>query len=512
MCRLRWSVTTAVVGCILVVVSCVISFVVVPNIIQDTIISETVLLDDTIQLERFIEVPFPLNFSVRIWNISNPEEFLAGGVPHMDEIGPYVYRLYPLRNVTNMEEDVITYQRIERFEFDAEASYPLTENDYVSVINVPYHAIIQVAQVMFPTLAVLMDLAMDAIYGEFNSPVVTLPVQQLLFTGIPLCAGNVGNIGATACNLIREIGADLQNLKLQDDGSLSFSVLNYKNETPSKDFEVFRGLNDHRRLGEIITFNQSSYLSYWDDDTVSEVQEGPQVSVCNMINGTDASVYAPLVDTDKPVYALNTDICRSVELRYELDTEYDGVPVARFAANEWFLDNDEGCFCLNVTTGINREDGCLLKGAMELYSCVGAFLVLSYPHFLFADERYKNGVTGLNPVENDHKIFMDLEPNTGTPIRGFKRAQFNIFARAVEGISPTANIPTTLVPIFWVEEGLTLPEELLDELRTRLLQTLRLVDILIPVIIAVTAAIFLLGVILIIIAIRRKSTNKVFTT
>lgn len=70
----------------------------------------------------------------------------------------------------------------------------------------------------------------------------------------------------------------------------------------------------------------------------------------------------------------STPYYRSVELRYELDTEYEGVPAVRFAANEWFLDNDEGCFCINVTTGITRENGCLLKGAMELYSCVGKYI------------------------------------------------------------------------------------------------------------------------------------------
>lgn len=56
--------------------------------------------------------------------------------------------------------------------------------------------------------------------------------------------------------------------------------------------------------------------------------------------------------------------------------EFKDIPAARFAMNEWFLDNDEGCFCLNVTRGINREDGCLLRGAIELYSCVGKLLFL----------------------------------------------------------------------------------------------------------------------------------------
>lgn len=63
-----------------------------------------------------------------------------------------------------------------------------------------------------------------------------------------------------------------------------------------------------------------------------------------------------------------------MELRFEKETEYEGIPALRFAANEWLLANDDGCFCLNVTSGINREDGCLLKGAMEMYSCVGKFV------------------------------------------------------------------------------------------------------------------------------------------
>lgn len=40
----------------------------------------------------------------------------------------------------------------------------------------------------------------------------------------------------------------------------------------------------------------------------------------------------------------------------------------------------------------------------------GAFMVLSYPHFLHADSRYRNGVIGMNPIEEEHRIFLDLEP------------------------------------------------------------------------------------------------------
>lgn len=56
------------------------------------IFQQVVLLNDTEQFERFEEVPFPLVFNVRFFNITNPEDVLAGGVPIVNEIGPYVYK------------------------------------------------------------------------------------------------------------------------------------------------------------------------------------------------------------------------------------------------------------------------------------------------------------------------------------------------------------------------------------------------------------------------------------
>lgn len=53
---------------------------------------EVTLINDTIQFERFLSVPFPLNFTVRLWNITNRDDVLAGGVPIVDEAGPYIYK------------------------------------------------------------------------------------------------------------------------------------------------------------------------------------------------------------------------------------------------------------------------------------------------------------------------------------------------------------------------------------------------------------------------------------
>ena len=62
-------------------------------------------------------------------------------------------------------------------------------------------------------------------------------------------------------------------------------------------------------------------------------------------------------------------------------------------------------------------------------------MVITLPHFYEADQRYGLMVDGLNPSPEKHQIFMDIEPNTGYPLRGGKKVQFNMFIRKIERIS-----------------------------------------------------------------------------
>ncbi|XP_047524221.1 sensory neuron membrane protein 2 [Pieris napi] len=505
MCSLfKCGVTSAVLGIILVIVTCIVSFVVVPGIVESIIISEVALQNGTEAMDRFKEIPFPLDFKVRLFNITNPDEVRAGGVPAVTELGPYIYKMYHTREVEEYEADIIKYRTRNIFTFNAEASYPNTEDDIVTVVNVPYHGILQMAETRFPALMGALSLGLDGIFGANNGPIMTVRVGDFLFDGIPICK-NPGIIGGVACSQIKVIGANVKNLVEAEDGSLIFTILDYKNDSPSELYEVYRGIDDASRLGIMNLFNGSKYIDNW----VTDIDENGETvpGICNMVNGSDSAIYPPFVDRDKPLFALNTDVCRSVQLKYQHDTEYEGIPVARFTVNEWFLDNHEGCFCLNVTGGITQENGCLLKGAMELYSCVGAFMVLSYPHFLYADHTYQNGVIGMTPVEEQHRIFADLDPYTGTVIRGSKRAQFNVFMRPVRSIAATNALRTTLTPIFWVDEGMSLPEDLTNMIKRRLLGSLNLVDIFIPLLISLSAVLAVFGVVLVIWTKRRSKIN-----
>ncbi|XP_004933211.2 sensory neuron membrane protein 2 [Bombyx mori] len=507
MCGIVVSIVILVVGASLVLVSTIVGFAVVPGIVENMIIDSVVLSDDSQQFERFQEVPFGLNFSVTLFNIENPAEVLEGGVPNLTERGPYIYRLRQNRIISNEEEDKLTYNRLENFEFNERASFPFTEDDIVTITNTPYHAILQVAESAFPEMASFLPMVMNGIFGQNNNaPIIDIRVGDLLFDGIPLCK-DADLIGRVACNLIRNMTETSQNIETQDDGSMLFTVLAYKQNKPTAPYKVLRGLNDHTDLGRILSYNERSSLEYWVDE-VDEEGESIEPSICNTIKGTDSAIFPPFVDTGNSIFALNADICRSVELRYQYDTEYEGIPTKRFSANEWFLDNEDGCYCLNVTKGITQENGCLLRGTMELFTCSGAFMVLSYPHFLYADPIYRNGVVGMNPVEDKHRIMLDIEPNTGTPVVGAKRAQFNIFIRPISGIVATDNIKTTLMPLFWVEETSRLPLNFVEEIQGRLLRPLNLLSILIPVIVAICFVILVIGILVTIRASSKRNKIK----
>lgn len=51
-----------------------------------------ILKKDTQQWKAFEEIPFPLNFTVYMFNVTNAEEILQGGKPLVKEVGPYVYK------------------------------------------------------------------------------------------------------------------------------------------------------------------------------------------------------------------------------------------------------------------------------------------------------------------------------------------------------------------------------------------------------------------------------------
>lgn len=44
------------------------------------------------------------------------------------------------------------------------------------------------------------------------------------------------------------------------------------------------------------------------------------------------------------------------------------------------------------------------------FPLTGAPIVVSFPHFYQADERYINAIEGMNPNEEEHETYLDINP------------------------------------------------------------------------------------------------------
>jgi hypothetical protein len=149
------------------------------------------------------------------------------------------------------------------------------------------------------------------------------------------------------------------------------------------------------------------------------------------------------------------------------------------------------------------------------------------PHFYSADPRYNLMVDGLEPNEEKHNIFLDVEPRTGAPLNGGKRLQFNMFLKKIDQISETFSLPMLrtrtqflfflaltenfknprLFPVLWVEESIELNDELVGMIKSDLINVLRLIDILQWTFVGIGAALFV-GMLIWFFIARKKRVNK----
>ncbi|CAH1970322.1 unnamed protein product [Acanthoscelides obtectus] len=116
----------------------VLYFVGVPLII-DNQIEKNVRLDmDTIQWDRFLELPLAFDVKVFLFEVTNPDRVVNHKeIPIVKEIGPYHYTEKRNKHIEgfNDDEDSVTFNQTMTLEFNQEASGNLTDHDEITIIN-----------------------------------------------------------------------------------------------------------------------------------------------------------------------------------------------------------------------------------------------------------------------------------------------------------------------------------------------------------------------------------------
>jgi hypothetical protein len=187
----------------------------------------------------------------------------------------------------------------------------------------------------------------------------------------------------------------------------------------------------------------------------------------NKINGTDGSWIPPVFNTDfesQRVYLYSTQICRSVYAKFEIHSSVLDIPTERFSI-------PGEVFANSTINPDNAGFGTADSGVLDVSACnKGAPIFISLPHLLYAADRYKNQVDGINPDPAVHRTVLDIEPHTGLVISAQKRLQINVFLEPDGFIRDLAHISEVILPTIWINESTTIDQKSAHDLNNQVLR------------------------------------------
>ncbi|KAL7635797.1 UNVERIFIED_CONTAM: hypothetical protein RMT77_013614 [Armadillidium vulgare] len=387
--------------------------------------------------------PLPMYMRVYPFNLTNPDEFLKGEIPVLNEIGPYVYREYHHKeNVTYHPNMTVTYYQKRNWTFDEELSKGLREDDQITMLNIiPVGAAYAVENnpIMLERLNKMMKLINE-------KTIVTAKASEIIFDGYqdPLL-----NVTQKAWEDGLEPPGPSE-LKMYD----KFAWFYKRNNSVTHDgiYNMFTGESGFGDVGMIDWWNYARNTTHFDPP-------------CNEVNGSAGDLWPPGLSKDKIRFFIS-DLCMTATLYYKKEIEDSfGTNGYRYwgsnmtFANSTYLKENE-CFCVNNI--------CAPTGLLNAETCrIGAPAYISFPHFFNADPDLLNYVEGLNPNAENHSFYIDINPVLGVPLQVAARIQINIKVKSYPGkVENLESVPDVILPMIWFEVISGITEELSDNIRT----------------------------------------------
>jgi len=450
-----------------VVLSVILGFVVVPNIIEGKIEEEVSLKNGTETWDKWIENPVPIYLDFMIFNVTNPDEVINGAKPILQEVGPYSFEEVRVKHVSNVNEteDTITYRQTIHYYFNEARSEGRLLTDKVNIVNLPLMA---VATNLYGTLGPLGHGIVKGLI-DLGETIISkdVTVGQLTFDGFPILK-QYGQILALTGEIPPEFVGD------------TFGFYKGKHGMDDGEYKIHGGNKNSANFGKIITWNNKTSIDWW--ASPKNMTNPVTDKHCNAINGTDGGVFPPFLEKDSIIRIFVTDICRSIHFEFKEEEEHQGINGYKFGFPSAFYDDpkdngDNYCFCPSPPGNL---DGTCTKGVIRIFPCQnGAPIVTSSPHFIHGDQEFVGKVEGLSPTEGKHDTYAVLEPNTGLMLKISKKVQINIEMQNFQGALHEMfdDIDHYLFPVFWADEIVELDQTNADDLKGKLLTPLKIVNI-----------------------------------
>ncbi|KAK5848969.1 hypothetical protein PBY51_008647 [Eleginops maclovinus] len=419
------------------------------NIIEGTVEKEVVIEPGTTAYENWVSTGVSVYRQFWFLDVQNAQEVLQdGAIPVVLEKGPYTYRTryIPKENITFHPNHTVSFTLPMGAIFEPSRSVG-TEEDKVTSLNL-------------------------GVAGAYS--LVPKPLHGILENLI-----KSSNSSLFQNRTVGELLWGYQDPLLKDNVGL-FSPYN---GTYDGYYNVFDGKEDVSKVGFIDRWRGERVLQFWGD------------KYCDMINGTDASSFPPFLDKKKPLYFFSSDICRSVSAGFEQSLDLKGIEVYRYILQPNTLASptvnpDNKCFCTNQETTNN----CTLAGVLDISTCQGGKpIYISLAHFLGGSQSLLENVKGLNPSQEHHGTYLDVEPTTGFTLRFAKRIQVNMMYGPSNVITVLKKVKDyTIFPIVWMNETAALDDETADILKKELVSRIEMLDITQKALLGTGVAIFVI--------------------
>lgn len=407
-----------------------ISYLTFPVILRNQIKQRLILKEGSQSYKYWKDVPVPIYLRFYFFNLTNPEDVYDLKKPILEELGPYTFREERKKvNITWNENGTVSYRQIKRWYYQPDKSVGYL-NDTITTLNVPMVAAATKGKEMNEDF---VYFGMNIMFSRLGCNwIVRKTVDEFLFKGYN--------------DTLLEFAKAFMDIPYD-----KFGWFYERNNTDDGEFVAFTGEENIDLLDEVYTWNNVESVSSYSPP-------------CNMINGSAGDMWPPnLTDKDKPTIFV-TDICRSLSFTFLKEVKIHGINTYRYWADQIQLDNgkynpENKCFC--------SEDSCLPAGGVNVSTCkFDAPAVVSYPHFLFADPIYREGVIGMKPDPEKHRMYLDLIPEMGVPLGVAARMQINIVFDKVEQLTAFSNITRrTYFPMFWFSETAESGTDVTDQMK-----------------------------------------------
>ncbi|XP_037793733.1 scavenger receptor class B member 1-like [Penaeus monodon] len=399
------------------------------RVVHSVAVDQMVLKQGSQKYEAWVDTPVPVYYKVFVFNLTNPDQFMAGGRPRVQERGPYVYLLKESKEEVKFHKNgSVTYRTRPLYFFQPDMSAG-SEDDVIISVNIPFvNAADAVKDQGF--LRMVIQIA-KKIHG-FQT-VRKLTVGELLW-GYK--------------SRVIDWARTLQELPYPHQ---LFGLLVGFNDSMQEPYTMHTGKGDAAKMNQIIAWNGRERLDFWSGER------------CNEIRGTDANGFAPGVSKQDTLYIFNGQLCRAIPLVYNDTVIQSGIAAFRFVPPDDVFaygkaNPHNNCYC--------SGGGCPPLGILDMKPCYwGASVGFSFPHFYKADPKLRHIVRGLRPDEKKHRTEFDIYPDLGVPLRVKLRMQMNVMLDRSQALERARHFDVVL-PIFWFEVGVdSLPGEVVGLLK-----------------------------------------------